>query len=80
MFRGPTIFVSLLLMIVTPLVGSLILFWMIDSEGILGAALQRIFDDNSLSLIASPALTWIMLMVYGVWHSAPFAFVVFYAG
>jgi ABC-type sugar transport system permease subunit len=29
---------------------------------------------------ASTGLTWIMLIVYGVWHSAPFAFIVFYAG
>ena len=67
-------------MIVTPLIGSLILFWMIDSEGILGSTLQRIFNDNTLSLKASPVLTWIMLIVYGIWHSAPFAFIVFYAG
>ena len=67
-------------MIVTPLIGSLILFWMIDAEGILGATLQRIFNDNSLSLKASPALTWIMLFVYGIWNAAPFAFIVFYAG
>lgn len=79
-FKGPTIFVYLLPMIVTPLIGSLILFWMIDAEGILGATLQRIFNDNSLSLKASPALTWIMLIVYGIWHSSPFAFIVFYAG
>ena len=78
--KGPTIFVSLLPMIVTPLIGSLILFWMIDSEGILGATLQNIFNDNSLSLKASPTLTWLMLFVYGIWHSAPFAFIVFYAG
>ena len=78
--KGPTIFVSLLPMIVTPLIGSLILFWMIDAQGVLGATLQQIFDDPSLSLKASPKLTWIMLMVYGVWHSAPFAFIVFYAG
>lgn len=78
--KGPTIFVSLLPMIVTPLIGSLILFWMIDAEGILGATLQQIFNDNSLSLKASPVLTWIMLIVYGVWHLSPFAFIVFYAG
>ena len=78
--KGTTIFISLLPMIVTPLIGSLILFWMIDANGILGATLQRIFDDPDLSLKASPTLTWIMLMVYGVWHSAPFAFIVFYAG
>ena len=80
MLKGPVIFFSLLPMIVTPLVGSLVLFWMIDSRGVVGAALQSVFADPSLSLKASPTLTWIMLFVYGVWHSAPFAFVVFYAG
>lgn len=80
MLRGLTIFFSLLPMIVTPLIGSLVLFWMIDAEGVLGATLQRIFDDPSLSLKASPALTWLTLFVYGVWSSAPFAFIVFYAG
>lgn len=78
--KGPVIFFSLLPMIVTPLVGSLVLFWMINSRGIIGAALQNIFGDPSLSLTASPTLTWVTLFVYGVWHSAPFAFVVFYAG
>ena len=79
-FRGPTIFVSLLPMIITPLIGSLILFWMIDARGIIGASLQALFDDPNLSLKASPTLTWIMLIVYGVWSSAPFAFIVLYAG
>ena len=78
--KGPTIFVSLLPMIVTPLIGSLILFWMVDSSGIIGASLQLIFDDPDLSLKASLPLTWLMLFIYGIWHSAPFAFVVFYAG
>ncbi len=78
--RGSVIFVSLLPMIVTPLIGSLVLFWMVDASGILGSAIQRWFDDPALSLKASPLLTWIMLLVYGVWHSAPFSFVVFYAG
>jgi ABC-type sugar transport system permease subunit len=78
--KGPTIFVSLLPMIVTPLIGSLILFWMIDANGIIGKSLQYLFADPELSLKASPALTWMTLIVYGIWHSAPFAFVVFYAG
>jgi len=80
MMKGPTIFLSLLPMIVTPLIGALILYWMIDAQGIIGKSLQWLFDDPELSLKASPTLTWITLMVYGVWHSAPFAFVVFYAG
>ena len=78
--KGPTIFASLLPMIVTPLIGSLILFWMVDADGIIGATLQLIFDDDDLSLKASAPLTWIMLIVYGIWHSAPFSFIVFYAG
>jgi len=78
--KGPTIFFSLLPMIVTPLIGSLILFWMIDADGIIGATLQNIFNDNSLSLKASPTLTWIVVIAYGIWHQAPFTFVVFYAG
>jgi multiple sugar transport system permease protein len=80
LIRGPVIFFSLLPMIVTPIVGSLVLFWMIDSQGVIGATLQLIFDDPQLSLKASPTLTWVTLFVYGVWHSAPFSFVVFYAG
>ena len=78
--KGPTIFASLLPMIVTPLIGSLILFWMVDADGIIGATLRLIFDDPNLSLKASAPLTWIMLFVYGIWHSAPFSFIVFYAG
>jgi ABC-type sugar transport system permease subunit len=78
--KGIVIFFSLLPMIVPPLIGSLILFWMVDSRGILGSFLQYLAGDPDLSLKASTGLTWIMLIVYGVWHSAPFAFVVFYAG
>ena len=78
--KGLMIFFSLLPMIVTPLIGSLILFWMIDSRGILGSALQSIFENPDLSLKASSELTWLVLIIYGIWHSAPFAFVVFYAG
>ncbi len=78
--RGPLIFVSLLPFIITPLVGSLVLFWMIDARGILGHSFQWLAGNPDLSVKASTPLMWIMLMVYGVWHSAPFAFVVFYAG
>lgn len=78
--KGLVIFFSLLPMIVTPLVGSLILFWMIDSRGVLGSLIQYLADDPTLSLKASTPLMWISLIVYGIWSSAPFAFVVFYAG
>jgi multiple sugar transport system permease protein len=80
LLRGPMIFFSLLPMIVTPLVGALILFWMVDARGVLGAAIQVLAGDPSLSVKASTPLMWAMLMVYGVWSTAPFAFVVYYAG
>lgn len=80
LFRGPAIFFSLLPMIVTPLVGALILFWMVDARGILGAAIQSLTGDPDLSVKASTPMMWAMLIVYGVWSTAPFAFVVYYAG
>ena len=43
--RGPLIFGTILPMIVTPLVGSLVLFWMIDSQGIIGANIQNLMND-----------------------------------
>ena len=78
--KGPAIFFSILPMIITPLVGSLILFWMFDPNGILGATIQWLANDPRLSLRASATLTWITLLTYGVWAHAPFSFVVFYAG
>ncbi|HEY0034101.1 MAG TPA: sugar ABC transporter permease [Devosia sp.] len=78
--KGPVIFFSLLPMIITPLIGSLILYWMLSPRGILGATLQNLFNDPTLSLRASPVLTWLSLLFYGVWTNAPFSFVVFYAG
>lgn len=80
LLKGPAIFVSILPMIITPLVGSLILSWMFNPAGIFGAALQTLSGDPTLSLRASPVLTWIVILGYGVWTNAPFSFVVFYAG
>jgi len=80
MVKGPVIFFSLLPMIITPLIGSLILYWMIQPNGIIGANLRVLFDDPNLSLRQSPMLTWLSLLFYGVWTNAPFSFVVFYAG
>ena len=77
--RGPLIFGTILPMIVTPLVGSLVLFWMVDAEGIIGANLQILFNDPYLSVKSSKSLTWITIIIYGIWHHSPFAFVVFYA-
>lgn len=78
--KGFVIFLSLLPFTVTPLIGSLVLFWMIDSRGILGNFISWVAADPDLSIKASTPLMWIAIIIWGVWHSAPFAFVVFYAG
>lgn len=78
--KGPAIFVSILPMIITPLVGSLIVAWMFNPSGIVGASLQALTGDPTLSLRASPVLTWLVLLGYGIWTNGPFSFVVFYAG
>ena len=78
--RGPLIFFTLLPNIVTPLIGGLILFWMVDARGVIGTALRWLANDPDLSVKADTGMMWTMLMVYGVWSSAPFAFIVYYAG
>ena len=69
LLKGPSIFISLL-PFSTPLVGSLILFWMVDSDGVIETAIQLIFNDPNLSLKASAALTWTMLIVYSLAYSS----------
>ena len=44
------IFFSLLPFVITPLIGALVLFWMIDSRGILGNLVQWLVSDLTLSL------------------------------
>ena len=80
LLKGPAIFVSLLPMIITPLIGSLILAWMFNPAGIFGASLQRLTGDAGLTLSASPVMTWSVILLYGIWTNGPFSFVVFYAG
>jgi len=78
--RGPVIFAGLLPMIITPLIGALVLFWMIDGNGILGSAVQFVVGDPELSLKASTPMVWAVILIYGIWNSTPFAMIVFYAG
>mgnify|MGYP002784592006 CR=1 FL=1 len=80
MLKGPVIFFSLVPMLITPLVGALILYWMLNADGILGAAIQNLMNDPALSTRSSAPLTWATLIAYGTWTNAPFSFIVFYAG
>jgi multiple sugar transport system permease protein len=77
--RGPLIFVSLLPFIVTPVIGALSIRWLFVGDGILTAGLRWLLNSD-ISLFAEGWTIEILMLVYRVWHVAPFAFVVFYAG
>ncbi|MEM1272771.1 MAG: sugar ABC transporter permease [Pseudomonadota bacterium] len=77
--RGQIIFVSLLPFIVTPVIGALSIRWLFIGDGILTAALEAWLDAD-LALFAQAWTIELMMLFYRVWHVAPFAFVIFYAG
>lgn len=77
--RGPIIFVSLLPYIITPVIGALSIRWLFAGDGILAAALSSMLGEKVYVFAHGWAIEMLMLF-YRVWHVAPFAFVVFYAG
>ncbi|QPC95518.1 carbohydrate ABC transporter permease [Mesorhizobium sp. INR15] len=77
--RGVITYFTLLPMLVPAFLGALVLFWMIDARGLIGAALIYMTGNPDLSLKASTTLSWLVLFFHGAWNSAPFVFIVFYA-
>ena len=77
--RGPVIFVSLLPFIITPVIGALSIRWLFVGDGIMTAALEGLFDRPVL-MFAQGWTIEILMIFYRVWHVAPFAFIIFYAG
>lgn len=78
MLRGPAIFVTLLPFIVTPVIGALAIRWLFLGDGILTRAIEWVLRQD-ISMFAQGWTIEIMMLIYKVWHVAPFAFVVFYA-
>lgn len=77
--RGPVIFASLLPFIVTPVVGSLSIYWLFLDNAVVSALLQQLFDTKVYFL--KDAITIRSLIIFfGVWHTTPFAFIILYAG
>ena len=79
LIRGPVIFASLLPFIITPVIGSLSIRWLFDSDGILTAALERLLG-HPVSMLSHGWTLELLMMLYRVWNTAPFAFIIFYAG
>lgn len=77
--RGPVIFVTLLPFVVTPVVGALSIRWLFLGDGILTRLLEWLLARD-VAMFAQGWTIEILMLFYRVWHVAPFAFVVFYAG
>ncbi len=77
--RGPVIFISLLPFIITPVIGALSIRWLFIGDGILTAFLEW-WLARDIAMFAQGWTIEVMMLLYRVWHVAPFAFVIFYAG
>ena len=77
--KGPVIFISLLPFIITPIIGALAIRWLFVGEGILTALLEYIMQKD-IAMFANAWTLELLMIIYRVWHVAPFAFIVFYAG
>ncbi|MGI9507904.1 MAG: carbohydrate ABC transporter permease [Geminicoccaceae bacterium] len=77
--RGPVIFISLLPFIITPVIGALSIRWLFIGDGIMTALLEW-WLERDIAMFAQGWTIEILMLFYRVWHVAPFAFVVFYAG
>lgn len=77
--KGPVIFVSLLPFIITPVIGALSINWLFRGDGILTAWMEQLLDRD-IALFAQAWTIEILMMIYRVWHVAPFAGIIFYAG
>ncbi|MEE4120772.1 MAG: sugar ABC transporter permease [Paracoccaceae bacterium] len=77
--KGPVIFVSLLPFIITPVIGALSIRWLFYGDGIVTAMLEQ-WLATDISVAANGWAIEVLMMFYRVWHVAPFAFVIFYAG
>ncbi|MEL0636467.1 sugar ABC transporter permease [Marinomonas sp. TI.3.20] len=77
--KGPVIFVSLLPFIITPIIGALSIKWLFVSNGLLTRVLEKV-TGHEISVFANSWSIELLMVFYRVWHVAPFAFVLFYAG
>lgn len=77
--KGPVIFISLLPFIITPVIGALSIRWLFYGDGIVTALLEQ-WLATDISIAANGWAIEFLMMFYRVWHVAPFAFVIFYAG
>lgn len=77
--RGQVIFISLLPFIITPVIGALSIRWLFVGDGILTSLIEG-WTGEDIAMFAHGWTIELLMLFYRVWHVAPFAFVIFYAG
>ena len=70
---------TLLPFIITPVVGALSIKWLFIDNAVITVMLENI-GFGKIYFLESKWTTRFLIILYGVWHVTPFAFVVLYAG
>jgi len=76
--KGLFIAASLLPFIITPVVGALSIKWLFRDNGLVPHLLSGVGIE--LYWMAQSWSAQLLVVLYGVWHTLPFAFIVLYAG
>jgi multiple sugar transport system permease protein len=76
--KGAFIAASLLPFIITPVVGALAIKWLFRDQGLVPHVLAQF--GVQIFWMAQAWSARLLIILYGVWHVLPFAFIVFYAG
>ena len=76
--KGAFIAASLLPFIITPVVGALAIKWLFRDNGLVSTLLAEV--GVQVFWMAQAWSARLLIILYGIWHVLPFAFIVFYAG
>ena len=76
--KGLFIAASLLPFIITPVVGALAIKWLFRDNGLVPHLLAQV--GLQVFWMAQAWSARLLIVLYGIWHVLPFAFIVFYAG
>lgn len=76
--KGLFISASLLPFIITPVVGALSIKWLFRDNGLVPDLLSHV--GIKVFWMAQAWSAQLLIMLYGIWHVVPFAFIVLYAG
>ncbi len=76
--KGLFIAASLLPFIITPVVGALAIKWLFRDAGLVPHLLSQF--GVQVFWMAQAWSAQLLIVLYGIWHVLPFAFIVFYAG